>query len=138
MITFAFVSLFFVRESYYGLQVENWSKTTGMILSSYVSTGGRSGKMAKISYQYFVNGKGYRNDRISFGLLSLQGKNTDPQAVVNYYYNGKQATVYYNKNDPGNSVLERQTNYLSNFIFLLVTTTVVVITSYYRFFKKAG
>ncbi len=134
---FSFMSLFLLRENYYGFQAKNWPETTGLILSSYVSSGGRSANSAHVSYQYVVDGKEYRNDRISFGMLSLQGKNTNPQTVVDYYHRGKQVNVYYNQNNPENSVLELQTNYSANFMFLIVSIIVVAITGYYRFFKKS-
>ncbi|MGZ5609233.1 MAG: DUF3592 domain-containing protein [Methylobacter sp.] len=136
IIAFTFMSLFLLRENYYGFQAKNWPKTTGLILSSYVSSGGRSADSAHVNYQYVADGKTYRNDRISFGMLSLQGKNTNPQTVVDYYHNGKEVNVYYNQNNPENSVLELQTNYSANFIFLLIMMIANVITGYYRFFKK--
>ncbi|KAA0005652.1 MAG: DUF3592 domain-containing protein [Thermoplasmata archaeon] len=60
----------------------------------------------KIEYSYTVNGVNYSGDKISFEIVST----TDyewAQNKVDLYYKGKNVTVYYNPENPSESVLEK-------------------------------
>ncbi|MCF7970898.1 MAG: DUF3592 domain-containing protein [Methylococcaceae bacterium] len=135
IVVFTLMSLFFMRDIYFSLQVENWPKTTGVINYSYVSSGGRGGDKLNISYNYSVDGKIYQNDRANFGLLSLDGKFSNAQDAVNHYSAGKVVDVYYQESTPTNSVLEKKPNLKDNFLRILMLFSVVCVLSYYRFFK---
>lgn len=135
MLVFTLMALFYIRETVCGLQAENWPKTTGVITSSYVSSGGRGGDRINICYNYSVAGKHYQNDRANFGLISLDGNSSNAQQVANRYPVGTLADVFYQESDPANSVLENKLDFKDNILFVLGLLTVVGITAYYRFFK---
>ena len=58
-----------------------------------------------VSYEYVVDGKVYENDIVRFDqqMLSTDRK----QVLVGSYPTGKRVDVYYNPDDPGQSVLVR-------------------------------
>ncbi len=135
MLMFTLMALFYIRETVCGLNAEDWPKTTGVITSSYVSSGGRGGDRLNISYDYAVAGNIYQNDRFNFGLLSLDGRTSSAQQAAYRYPIGKQVAVYYQESDPANSVLENKFDLKDNLLFVLGLLTAVGITAYYRFFK---
>ena len=57
----------------------------------------------RVTYRYRVHDKPYRNDRRQFGpeVLTLTGGSIDPK-----YEPGASITVFYNPDDPSDSVLE--------------------------------
>ena len=135
MLVFTLMALFYIRETVCGLQAEDWPKTTGVVTSSYVSSGGRGGDRINISYDYSVADKHYQNDRANFGLISLDGNTSNAQQVANRYPIGTLVDVYYKESDPANSVLENKLDFKDNLLFVLGLLSVVGITAYYRFFK---
>lgn len=135
MLVFTSMALFYFWQTICGLQAEDWPKTTGVITSSYVSSGGRGGDRLHISYDYSVAGNFYQNDRANFGLISLDGHTSNAQQVANHYSIGKRVDVYYQASDPANSLLENQFDLKDNLLFVLGLLTVVGITAYFRFFK---
>ncbi|MBF0235667.1 MAG: DUF3592 domain-containing protein [Desulfamplus sp.] len=104
---------------------QNWSHTTGIISSSYVETSqsnrGTISHTPSISYQYEVEGSIYSNEQIYFGGSFGQRSFADVEPLVLQFPEGKQVTVYYNPNDPKESVLNRDYfDYWSCFIMLLL------------------
>jgi hypothetical protein len=135
IVVFSAMSLFFAREFYFSLQVKHWRKTTAIIEYSYVSSGGRGGDKLKISYTYAVAGNIFQNDRVNFGLPSINGHLSNAQDALNYYPEGKMVNVYYQESSPDNSVLEPKPNLRDNFYRLFILIFTVCILTYYRFFK---
>lgn len=135
MLVFTLMALFYIRETVCGLNAKEWPKTTGVVTSSYVSSGGRGGDRLNIRYDYAVAGKHYQNDRFNFGLLSLDGNTSNAQHAADRYSLGKRVEVYYQQSDPTNSVLENKLDLKDNLLFVLGLLSAVGITAYFRFFK---
>lgn len=135
MLVFTLMALFYIRETICGLNAEDWPKTSGVITSSYVSSGGRGGDRLNIRYDYAVTGTIYQNDRFNFGLLSLDGDTSSARQVADRYPTGKIVDVYYQESDPANAVLENKLDLKDNLLFVLGLMAAVGITAYFRFFK---
>lgn len=102
-----------------GRESENWHETTGIITSSKLEieenteydpetdyTDTYYTYKPKIEYRYSADGVNYSGNRISFEIVSV----TDyewAQSKVDLYYEGKNVTVYYNPDNPSESVLEK-------------------------------
>jgi len=89
----------------------DWPHTSGKIVSSSVeasqgSTGtGRSAWHADIEYEYTVNSQSFINYRVSFGDYGSSDK-SHAQGMVSRYPVGITVAVYYQPDDPGESILE--------------------------------
>ncbi len=86
----------------------NWEPVDGVIKSSGVSssTDGEGGTTycLHVSYQYTVDGNAYNGDRVSYSTensCNSWSKNADDD-----YPEGKEITVYYDPDNPSESVLE--------------------------------
>lgn len=120
-----FLSLFFVGMGIYyiidGTVVAyrsdvsaDWPSVQGKIITSevvsWLDTSRRSGSKitheAKVSYRYFVKGRGYSSNRVSFDQLGPTAGKEYPREIVDRYPEGKGVKVYYDPADPGVSVLE--------------------------------
>ncbi|MCK9606640.1 MAG: DUF3592 domain-containing protein [Methylomonas sp.] len=134
MLLFTLITLFYIREIVSGLNAKDWPKTTGVITSSYLSSGGRGGDRLNISYDYAITAKHYQNDRFNFGLLSLNGHSSSAQHAADRHPIGKRMAVYYQESDPANSVLENKLDLNDNLLFVLGLLSAVGITAYFRFF----
>jgi hypothetical protein len=95
-----------------------WPSVTGVVLSAQVetqtswdSTSGADSTSfhPSITYEYEVNGQRYRGDRLraSDGFYSMGMLPGSAQAAVDRYRPGAPVTVYYNPQNPHESVLER-------------------------------
>lgn len=104
---------------YKGKESEKWYETTGIITSSKLEIEEETDYdpeddyfhtyytyTPKIEYNYTVNGVNYSGNRISFEIVSATDY-TWAQNKVNLYYKGKNVTVYYNPENPSESVLEK-------------------------------
>lgn len=100
----------------------DWPEASGTVIHSKIentettSTGKRNREysyQADIKYKYFVNGKTYVGDRISWGEVS--NKDIAQRRVDNYPV-GREITVYYDPEIPEKSVLEP--GYSSGLLFL--------------------
>ncbi len=95
-----------------------WPSVTGVVLSAQVdtqtswdSTSGAESTSFRpsITYEYEVNGQRYRGDRLraSDAFYTAGMLPGSAQAVVDRYRPGAPVTVYYNSQNPNESVLER-------------------------------
>lgn len=76
----------------------------------------------EIWYEYNVNGKLYKSDRVSYGYTSSSNKSF-PISYVNKYPVGKSVVVYYDSIAPEKSVLEPNNfNYDWIFVVIMVAT----------------
>lgn len=102
-----------------GKESENWYETTGVITSSKLEIEEETDYdpetdhpytyytyTPKIEYNYTVNGVNYSGNKISFEIVSATNYDW-AQNKVNLYYKGKNVTVYYNPENPSESVLEK-------------------------------
>ena len=120
--------------AYKSTVAQSWSKTGGTISESRTkrtrSRSYRRGRRrysnrttAVIKYKYYVGGKSYEKDRLSFGGFNFFSVNFGKDFRTGFYKSlekypkGKSVVVYYNPNQPGDSVLETQ---LQPVFFLLL------------------
>lgn len=86
----------------------NWEPVDGVIKSSGVSssTDGEGGTTycLHVSYQYTVDGKTYDGDRVSYSTEN--SCNSWSENADDDYPEGKEITVYYDPNNPSESVLQ--------------------------------
>jgi len=88
---------------------QSLSKVSGVIQNSTVvfhkSKKSGGAYHAEIMYNYFVKNQIYSNNKVAFGDYG----SSNPQharSISNLYQKGKEVTVYYQPEDPQNSVLE--------------------------------
>jgi hypothetical protein len=65
---------------------------------------------ADVFYKYFVNDIEYSSNKVSFGS-SADDNPKNAQRIVNRYPQGKEVTIYYNRDSPEESVLEPGTTF---------------------------
>jgi hypothetical protein len=82
---------------------ERYATTEGMVVSSEMVRRGR-GDAYHIEYEFKVDRKSYRNQQISFGYKG--GSYKYALGYVAKYRVGKKVTVFYDRTEPGFSVLE--------------------------------
>lgn len=78
-----------------------WSSEFGVVIVSEINTGN-----SHVVYSYTVHGVRYESDRRSFfSEGAIEGEDYAEEIVLQYPV-GKEVTVYYNPDDPGDAVLE--------------------------------
>jgi hypothetical protein len=93
---------------------DNWIPITGLITTSYVNMvpsldESPSQHYPVIKYTYQLMGKSYEGSRVSFGSEKKSyEKSKKAERVVARHLAGSQPTVYYDPDDPSQSVLERK------------------------------
>lgn len=89
-----------------------WPSAGGIVVASRLEfhvTEGRKNAVPKVVYQYTVNGKQYRGDRICIGDSTGAGRPGASETVEKYKV-GKAVQVYYDPGDPASSVLDPSFN----------------------------
>ena len=101
-----------------GMQSENWDKGTATITSSEIKKTERRSKdpqgftqtstsySVRVKYSYTVEGSNYEGNTIGFGTMSHNEK-SDAQEELKSYPNGKKIDVYYDPENPSDSVLKK-------------------------------
>ena len=101
-----------------GMQSENWDKGTATITSSEIEKKESRSKDAqgftrtstsysvRVQYAYTVEGSSYEGNTIGFGIMSHNEK-SDAQEELKSYPNGKTIDVYYDPENPSDSVLKK-------------------------------
>lgn len=93
----------------------NWSHCKGTIIMSKVDQSTRSSGSSKnrhttttyspkVKYKYIYNDHEYLSSRITFG--DRRGGRKTAQTTINYYSVGKEVDVYFNPENPAQSVLQ--------------------------------
>lgn len=91
------------------VQSSGWNAAEGKILSSSVQRGcgkGGGSYYLDVNYTYLVHGKSYRNGKVWFGNGYCGGK-TNAEIIAYRYATGSSTPVYYNPNNPAESILVR-------------------------------
>ncbi len=87
-------------------QSTDWTETTGTILESHVETQdgikGRTHPDASVTYEYAVDGRIHRSDRVRWGA-----PDDTPKELVRAYPKGAQVSVYYDPKAPERAVLRQ-------------------------------
>lgn len=111
-----------------------WIKTDGSVISSKIETIG-SGQGAschpKIQYSYTVLGENFQGNKITFGPESSTALPAYITTKIRYPV-GKKIKVYYNKNNPSESVIERSILHTYKyfiFAFFLLAFSYVIINA---------
>ena len=128
-----FVGLFltssslFLSELRISLESKHWQVTDGEIVNSKVSNKDyrpnlsmsrkRGGKRFQVLYEFIVNEKTFEGTRLSLG--GVGGDSGEWEALKETYRPGSEVSVYYNPEDPSESVLIRNPSY--GWIFLVLS-----------------
>ena len=100
------------------MQSENWDKGTATITSSEIEKTERRSKdpqgfnqtstsySVRVKYSYTVEGSNYEGNTIGFGTMSHNEK-SDAQEELKSYPKGKKIDVYYDPENPSDSVLKK-------------------------------
>jgi len=99
------------QSTVYRQKVQSWPGASGMVLTSSVQSR-RTGRSVSIFpvvvYQYEVNGKTYQSQTIRAGEQFMNVRVIgQAQATAARYQAGATVTVYYNPENPAESVLEK-------------------------------
>ncbi len=101
-----------------GMQSENWDKGTATITSSEIEKTESRSKDAqgftqtsisysvRVKYAYTVEGSSYEGNTIGFGTMSHNEK-ADAKEELKSYPEGKTTDVYYDPENPSDSVLKK-------------------------------
>ena len=84
----------------------NWPSVQASVISSQVVHGcGRgSSYYPKVRYAYAVDGIGYENDTIAFGMEEC-GSESEARTIADRYAAGKQVPIYINPSSPSDSAI---------------------------------
>jgi len=82
---------------------QNWPQTSGTVIHTEVKQDRKGRTYALVEYAYPVNGQEYQSSRVSF--MGLDDGAPSPQEVVALYAAQKGVTVFFDPNNPGESVL---------------------------------
>ncbi|MEX0653016.1 MAG: DUF3592 domain-containing protein [Phycisphaeraceae bacterium] len=110
-------------------EARKYLTTTGIVTGSEVQRqpGERGAQyQARIEFEYEVAGVQWSNDRYGFSPMWSTNRRA-AKAVVDRYPAGSSVTVFYDGNDPGQSVLEVSPSG-SELVWLLLMTPFVVVT----------
>lgn len=96
-----------------GSASRTWPTVEGRVISSGVQTRhGTSGDITRyypvVEYEYSVEGRSFRGNRISFDTQTMDY--TSAANIAKRYAVGRKVTVFYDPNDAGHSVLEAGTS----------------------------
>jgi hypothetical protein len=95
---------------------QTWPSTTGRILLSEVRTSQTrddDGNLQApsfypyVEYDYILNGQAYKSHKLSFGSHEMFNNQAAAVAKLAPYTVGADVTLFYNPQNPGDSVLER-------------------------------
>jgi Protein of unknown function (DUF3592) len=111
VLAFSLVTIYFNWDEIRGIyftDAASFSSTEGRIFSSSIDTSKRRGTTYyyyEIEYEFIVNEKRYRSDRIAF-YENVSANPGFAESYVSKYPVGKPVNVYYDPKDPSFSVLE--------------------------------
>lgn len=139
-IPFVLVALFLMYRAYTAQRQvrasQNWMMTTGKVIAANVEARrGRSGTSGystsyypNVVYEYEVNGQRYQNNRMYVGMQVGRGNYMTIQQQINHYPVGSPVQVYYDPNNPSQSVLERTSpgSRVLGFAVILIIVILVV------------
>ena len=121
-LSFGFGSMIFLGVGLWminkGMQSENWEKGTATITSSEIEKTESKSKDAQgftqtstsygvsVKYSYTVEGGNYEGNTVGFGTMS-HNERSDAQEELKSYPKGKTIDVYYDPENPSDSVLNK-------------------------------
>ena len=121
-LSFGFGSMIFLGVGLWminkGMQSENWDKGTATITSSEIEKTESKSKDAqgftqtsisysvRVKYSYIVEGSNFDGNTVGFGTMS-HNERSDAQEELKSYPKGKTIDVYYDPENPSDSVLNK-------------------------------
>lgn len=123
-----------LAQNYQKLQrSKHWLSTKGVITSSdldaQLSTDDEGFQtttyLAKINFAYEINGINHESDRINFDYGMRTSNLRKQQTILEQYPVNSEVTVYYDPDDPSQSVLEKRVN--GAFTTILVSAVFIAI-----------
>jgi hypothetical protein len=109
----ALAAWFVFRDRRRGRSALSWPATQGRIIESRVEEKCLPGDRPnvrfapRIAYEYVVDGRSYRSERVAFGEVFWSLAPQGAAAKVARYPAGSEVTVYYDSQRPAEAVLER-------------------------------
>jgi hypothetical protein len=89
--------------------VKDWPSVSGKITGSRISyddSNSKTGEVPLVNYTYEVQGKTYKGNGISPGILTVAGKSS-AEKVIALYPKGADVSVFYNPKNPSDAYLEK-------------------------------
>lgn len=115
-----------IQSYFLNIQVKYWKKIRGTVTSASIAFRRRNITQKDfytvVEYSYFIDGKEYSNDKIRLTLFS----GPSLEYPLNTYKVGQHVDVYYNPQNPSQSVLELMKKQDSYILPLLSIALVVV------------
>ena len=134
--------------------VQDWPETVGKVLHSEVemrrSRSGTSGYSTayypKVLYEYEVGGQRYQSQQISAGFQMGLGNQATVQNQVAQYPPGTSIRIYFNPNNPAQSILDKSANPATSIfsgiaVFIMVVlcgTTALMAGIFYFVYRVIG
>jgi hypothetical protein len=113
---------------------QSWNTVMGRILSadveprrSHSEHGYTTSYYPVVMYEYQVNGQRFMGSRINFGAQVGYGSANWAQKTIMRYQTGGMVEVYYDPNDPTQSVLERSAGSGSRILVLVAVLIFVIL-----------
>ncbi|HEX2622422.1 MAG TPA: DUF3592 domain-containing protein [Phototrophicaceae bacterium] len=140
-VPFVLIALFLAYRAYMGQRQvrasQNWMVATGKVLAANVeartSRSGTSGRSTSyypnVVYEYQVNGQRYQNNRFYLGMQVGRGNYMTIQQRINNYPVGSSVQVYYDPNNPAQSVLERTSPGSRVLVFAVIFIIVILVVT---------
>lgn len=131
---FLFLNFFYLF--YMSKKTKMWNAVKGKVLSSnidsikYVGEDAAQSYKARVEYQYSVNGESYSSKRIFYGDYLRSNMPWRAKKIIKKYAKDEMVTVYYNPQNPKDSVLETGLNYVvykTLFVSVLFILLAIVI-----------
>jgi hypothetical protein len=122
------------------VDLKTYRQAAGQVLSSNIEGGGvHGGWRFKIAYSYKVRNQEFVSNRVHFGYQAMPDRSYAEKYVEKYPI-GKQVMVFYEENNPENSVLEPQIkwNGLLDFYLILILLPIAVFGLAAYFYIKSN
>jgi hypothetical protein len=129
LISFITVLKFLYIYYFYTFILKKWNKTEGEILLSekiyYKGNSDTEGWEEKIIYMFVVNGEIYKSSVITKNLTFLYSFQNSFKLRYNV---GQKLIVYYNKNNPSESIIDGKFSY-NNFIIIFMSLLIFFVAN---------
>lgn len=115
-----------------------WDETTGTILNSYVKVIERkkgTSYCPTVSYKYQVDALIYENES-TYANAGCKLTSNSAEKILNNYPEGKTIKLYFNKEDHGNSVIDKQQVGWSDYFLVSVTIFLSFFSLYLLLSKR--
>ena len=146
-LSFGFGSMIFLGVGLWminkGIQSENWDKGTATITSSEIEKTESRSKDAqgftqtstsysvRVKYSYTVEGSNYEGNTVGFGTMS-HNERSDAQEELKFYPKGKTIDVYYDPENPSDSVLNKGV-FWPMYIVIVVMVIILIVSIWASF-----